>query len=546
MRQDETWCIEPDHAHHDPLRVVVAYPHTYFVGMSSLSFLTVVRLFQETGVCQVDRAFFYPGKSHPPQGHTNGKTFDLDRNIKAADLLALSVSFENDYFHVCQLLDASGLQVRAAERRGGPYVLIGGVSPSTNPLPLVEVADAIYLGEAEAVLEEAAAVIHEHQALLRSPGWAEGREATNEALAQLPGFLVPAIHWKGGNEFERVEYASTAFFETSPSYSSILSPHTAYASMNLIEVGRGCPRYCKFCLAGFIHINTRWKTPGAIQESVERCLPHARRVGLIAAIPSQHPQIKPVLQSLLDQGLEFSLSSQSFSSLSDEVMALLVQGGMETLTIGLETFDEELQKRLGKPVPYPKLVHKLEVASDLGIKRFRAYIMIGLPGETEASDQEIIDKTIALRDLLKARVKGRFELSLSINPFIPKPLTPWEAAPMLHEPVFEQRIRRIMKALQKEPDIQMKYESPRESWIQGVLSIGDTAVGHWLTEHYNDPSPYQAMHRAAREGELELATLIQEPRPHRMEALLAFIDRGADPIGDKLRLQGLEQVLGAR
>lgn len=514
--------------------------------MSALSFLTILRLVQESGIATADRAFYYPSKIPLPVGLKNGRTFDQDQPVRSADLVLQTLSFENDYFHLCHWLEACGLPIRAADRQGGPYLLLGGVAPSTNPLPLVEIADAIYLGEAEAQLEAGLEIIAAHRQGLRSPAWESTRTAINQALAELPGFFVPAVHRTGDNEFASVSYASVAHFEEAPSFSTILSPNTAYASMNLIEIGRGCPRYCKFCLAGFIHTSTRWKRPEALQASVERALPAGQRLGMIAAIPSQHPQIVPVLESLRSQGLSYSLSSQSFSSLTPKVMELLVAGGMETLTIGLETFDEDLQKRLGKPVPFVKLTDRLRLAISLGIRRFRAYIMIGLPGEDPSvGDQEIIDKSLQLRDLLRREVPGRSELSLSINPFIPKPLTPWESAPMLRETVFETRIKRILKALQREPDIAMKYESPRESWVQGVLSIGDAEVGRWLIAHYRDGSPYQSMRAGVRKGVLPLAELIHESRPGRMDQLLAFIDRGADPIGDRLRVEGASQVLTA-
>lgn len=514
--------------------------------MSALSFLTLLRLLQESGLCAAERAFCWPAKVPPPPGHHNGRTFESGTPLHRADLLAISLAFENDYFHLCQLLDAGGIPPRATERRGGPYLLIGGVAPSTNPLPLAAIADALYLGEAEASLADGLAVIHAHRAGLRSPAWQEVRGEVNAALAAIPGFFVPAIHRRDDGEFTTVSYASMAQFETAPSFSTILTPHTAYANMTLIEAGRGCPRYCKFCLAGFIHTATRWKTPEAILDSAARGRHATKRLGLIAAIPSQHPQLGPLLEAALEAGYSFSLSSQSFSSLTPPVMELLVRGGMETLTIGLETFDEALQKRLGKPVPFARLTDRLQTAIALGIRRFRAYLMLGLPGEeAESGDAELIEKSLALRDLLRAQVPGRYELSLSLNPFIPKPLTPWETAPMLPETAFERRVRAILRRLQREPDITMKYESPRESWVQGVLSIGDATVGDWLLEHYQEESAYQALRRAQREGTLPLARLIHEPRPGRMEQLLRFIDRGADPIGDRLRQEGLQQVLSA-
>lgn len=106
----------------------------------------------------------------------------------------------------------------------------------------------------------------------------------------------------------------------------------------------------------------------------------------------------------------------------------------------------------------------------------RLYIMIGLPTETDEDIEAIVglaERTQAHME--KVGCKGR--LTLSINPFIPKPFTPFQWMAMDNQKVVEKKLQYIKKALQKNRRIEVLVESPKEAYIQGVLARGDRRLG---------------------------------------------------------------------
>jgi len=108
---------------------------------------------------------------------------EADRPLNDFRCIAFSVSFEQDYVHLLQMLDRAGIPLRRAERRPhDPVVVMGGSCAAINPLPMAEFVDAFALGAAENVLPGLLAALEEE----------DSREAVLERLAHQPGFYVPA------------------------------------------------------------------------------------------------------------------------------------------------------------------------------------------------------------------------------------------------------------------------------------------------------------------------------------------------------------------
>src|SRR5881628_2052958 len=114
--------------HGDRLRVALAFPNTYWVGMSNLGFQTVYRLFNaEPGV--VCERFFLPPKQELAElsaAKAPIVTLESQTAVGEFDVVAFSVSFEWDYVNVLTLLRQAGIPRYAAERtHRHPLVVIG-------------------------------------------------------------------------------------------------------------------------------------------------------------------------------------------------------------------------------------------------------------------------------------------------------------------------------------------------------------------------------------------------------------------------------------
>src|SRR5438477_5402594 len=173
--------------HGDRLRVALAFPNTYWVGMSNLGFQTVYRLFnaQDDVVCE--RVFLPPKQelAELSASRTPLITLESQSPVGEFDVFAFSVSFEWDYVNVLTLMRLAGIPIHAAERtERHPLIVIGGALPFVNPEPLAPFADVIAAGEGEVLVP----------AFDRAFSAATSRADLLRLLAQERGFYVPTFY----------------------------------------------------------------------------------------------------------------------------------------------------------------------------------------------------------------------------------------------------------------------------------------------------------------------------------------------------------------
>src|SRR6476661_2254493 len=173
--------------HGGRLRVALAFPNTYYVGMSSLGFQTVYRLFNDLEDVVCERVFLPPKQElqQQLQSGTRLVTLESQTPVSEFDVIAFSVSFEWDYTNVVTLLRLAGLPPRADARTARhPLVVIGGAVTFVNPEPLAPFADVIAVGEGEALIP----------GFRRSFAAASSRADLLRLLALERGFYVPSFY----------------------------------------------------------------------------------------------------------------------------------------------------------------------------------------------------------------------------------------------------------------------------------------------------------------------------------------------------------------
>src|SRR5678815_2135399 len=173
--------------HGGRLRVALAFPNTYFVGMSNLGFQTVYKLFNEEDGIVCER-FFLPPKSELAAQVAAGApllTLESQTPVRDFDVVAFSVSFEWDYTNVLTLMRLAGIPLRAdARTHHDPLVLIGGAVTFVNPEPLALFADVIAAGEGEALIPP----------LVEAFQSTDSREGLLHHLAAVRGYYVPSFY----------------------------------------------------------------------------------------------------------------------------------------------------------------------------------------------------------------------------------------------------------------------------------------------------------------------------------------------------------------
>ena len=474
--------------HGDRLRIALAFPNTYWVGMSNLGFQTVYTLFNSHPDIVCERVFLPPKQELAELLASKAPLLTLESQspVSEFDVFAFSVSFEWDYVNVLTLLRLAGMPRYAAERtERHPLVVIGGAVTFVNPEPLALFADVIAAGEGEVLVPE----------LQRAFSEATGRTDLLRRLAVERGFYIPSFYEpRYGSDgalsgFSVVDGADLpmpvkkAAVKTTdaldPPATQIFTPDTEFGSRFLVEVVRGCANLCRFCWAGYNYLPVRSFPADRILELAERARVYSNRAGLVSIALCDHPEIDRILARLAEMGYMISPASLRLDDLTESIVRTLQKSGERSITIAPEAGSDRLRRVINKTVTNDEILDRAELIFANGIENLKLYYMIGLPTETDEDLVGIRDLTMQMRErMLKyARSKGQIgRIVGSVNPLIPKPGTAYQWLPMEDPAVTERKIKRLRTLMAGIDNVYFNIKSERHSYYQALLSLGDRRI----------------------------------------------------------------------
>ena len=469
---------------HAGQKVAIVYPNTYFVGMSNLGLHIIYEEINLRNDSVCERIFLPEKKELEAYDKTKTPLMSVEtqRPMHQFDVVAFDVTFEMDYFHIPLMLRHGRVPIMGKDRTEfDPIVIAGGPCATFNPEPFADFIDAFIIGEGEGIVSRVLDIIRD--------GKMEGldRHAILRQLADVSGVYVPSLYvpiysdngeFKGYDIAEGVPTTIKRHFEmlTSGGETVVATNYTEFGAMYIIEVARGCGRHCRFCMAGYCFRVPRVRPLEILKEGVDRAEKLGKKVGLMGAAISDYPEVDELVTYIRSKDMRYSCASLRADSLTQAVVDGLADSGQKTITIAPETGSERLRRVINKGISEEHLQNAATLSAKSGIQHMRLYIMIGLPTETD----EDIDAIVGLAERTQAHMaevgcKGR--LTLSINPFIPKPFTPFQWMAMDNQKTVEKKLQYIKKALQKNRRIEVLVESPKEAYIQGVLARGDRRLG---------------------------------------------------------------------
>jgi radical SAM superfamily enzyme YgiQ (UPF0313 family) len=325
---------------------------------------------------------------------------------------------------------------------------------------------------------------------------ADRRRRFLETIRPLAGIYIPGAYWVSYASDGRIESveprepgvpAAVAkrrlrdvdAFQTR---SLVKTPKAEYGHMQLLEVGKGCGRGCRFCLEGQVYRPVRHRSLESLRASVAEIAKDSGRVGLVGACVSDYPWIGDLMKLLEEHGVEVSISSLRADSLTEDLIASLKRGGHRTLTVAPEAGTERLRGVVRKVITDGQLYTACDLLRKHGIPNLKCYFMIGLPTETEEDVQAIVD--LAGRMLERLRVPGPDghpfgKLTLSISSFVPKPWTPFQWAPFEDPRSLEAKLDTIKRGARR-LGLRVVHENPREAGLQALLARGDRRVADFI------------------------------------------------------------------
>ncbi|GFK93545.1 Ribosomal protein S12 methylthiotransferase RimO [Fundidesulfovibrio magnetotacticus] len=437
------------------LPVALAYPGPSRAAYAALGWQAVYRLASRSPWLRVER-FFLSAKKEVPRSQ------DTSLPLDAFPLAAFSLAFELDGAVLAQALDSCGVPLLASRRPDFPILLGGGPLAFLNPAPLAPILDAWFVGEAEAGLQD----LLEGAARLVLDG--ASKAETLEWMATRPGVYVTG---RSATPVRRVWPASGRVLED-PACSVFVSNEAEFKDAMLLEVNRGCPHACRFCAAGFVYRPPRHARVEDLRAAVAEARP--RKVGLVGTALTDWPDLREFLRWLASVKIKFTLSSVRASGVTEELLDILRNAGLRTLTLALEGPSARIRRKANKHLDEEAFLRAVSLAAARGVNHLKSYLIMGWPGEEDADYEEL---SRFLAEVCRAgRVgsgkKGIGHMTLGVNPLVPKPFTPMQWAPMAGEAALEERWTWMESVVKPLKGVRLEGERPFWARLQGLLARG--------------------------------------------------------------------------
>ncbi len=501
------------------INIWFAYPAIESFAMSSLGFLTIFQMFDCDEEIFVERIY------------SDTKTTFLSKNT--VDFIGFSTSFEIDILTIIKMLKKYEIPLKSNQRKeNDPIIFAGGPVLMSNPLPYEEFFDFISIGEKTA-LKNAFKILKNKKNCKRD-------ELLKE-LSKINGIYVPKY------KKEKIEIIRDEI-TNEPVFTPILSDKSFFKDTFVIELERGCPKMCNFCLASWLNIPVRFVDYNKIIETIDFGLKYTNKIALLGAYVAGHPKFKEILNYIAKKfeqhPIELSISSLRADLTDVELVKTLVNCGQRTATIAIEAASQRLRDFIGKDLNEEQILNTVKICKEGGLKGIKIYTMIGLPTETEKDIEDFIELAKKIKNEIK-KTKGNFEVTFSTSTFIPKAHTPFERTQREEKNILEKRINFLKKNLHK---LGINFRIPSIEWdtIQSILSRYDNSLADFLIEVEKNGGNLGAFKKTWREYNKKgilppLDSTAKTPFDNTKAPKWNFIITGANKFKDKERTR-LEKV----
>ncbi|MCO6438007.1 MAG: TIGR03960 family B12-binding radical SAM protein [Phycisphaerae bacterium] len=501
------------------VRVAVAFPDAYTIGMSHLGCQILYWLINHTPGCAAERVYcpWLDAEEIMRRRRIPLFTWDTRQPVATADILAVSLQYEMAFTSVLQILDLTGIPLRSRNRDDTHPLVIAGGPQADNPEPVADFVDLVVIGDGEGSM---AAILETAQELKRSG--VRRREmipilARRFPWAYAPGLYEVSYRPDGTIDATRpndptlpaaITRCQTPDFENAPFPVRPIVPWVEVVHDRIaIEIMRGCPQRCRFCHAGYTKRPLGMRSVDQILGMAEEMYRSTgqEELGLLSLSTADYPHLRELAERVNERfasrHVNISVPSLRVDKMLQNIPWMVSTVRKGGLTMAVEAASDDLRAAIRKLVTDGNLLDGVKEAYRAGWRTVKLYFMCGFPGERPEDIEEIVHLSRRVSEARRDVASGPAQVNASVGWLVPKPYTPFQWAAQPRAEYFHDARRRMASVLQgyngsngragkgKKKSktyrgVKIKTHSVERSVLEGVFARGDRRLAPVIERAY--------------------------------------------------------------